>query len=570
MASALLLARLVTPILLASFVQHASGLWPIPRSLSTGASAVKLSPDFVIRLDVPHPPEDVRAAMSRSQSRLHSDTFQRLALGRSSADTNAVKHAHVLTALSITLHPGSSVRDIAQETTRAIDQKDESYELRIPISQPEATLIANTTLGLFRGLTTFEHLWYDANGTKYALDGPIAITDKPAFPYRGFSFDTSRNFYPVSDILRTLDAMSWVKLSVLYWHIIDSQSFPLEVDAFPQLSAKGAYSPEEVYSRDDVRHIIQYANERGIDVVMELDSPGHTTAISAAFPEHIACPAKSPWSKYASEPPAGQLRIASSSTLEFARTMFSAIADTLPGTMMSSGGDEVNLLCWEEDEQTMSDLVTRNITIEDALNEFVQTVQDVIIQHGKTPFIKSDMVLTHNAPVVNNTVVVVWQTSEDAASVAERGLHLIHQPSNYFYLDCGAGEWLGNDVLGNSWCDPFKTWQRAYSFDPYANLTTEQYSLVLGGQMPLWSEQSSPENLDPIIWPRLAAGAEVFWTGTALPDGSSRISANTTSTAQALARLNELRYRLVDRGVNAIALQPKWCALRPGECDLDS
>ena len=107
--------------------------------------------------------------------------------------------------------------------------------------------------------------------------------------------------------------------------------------------------------------------------------------------------------------------------------------------------------------------------------------------------------------------------------------------------------------------------------------------------MPLWSEQSSPENLDSIVWPRLAAAAEVFWIGDTLPDGSPRIGestlhvddeparligsyagANATSGTRAFARLNELRYRLVDRGVKAIALQPKWCALRPGECDLHS
>ncbi len=120
-----------------------------------------------------------------------------------------------------------------------------------------------------------------------------------------------------------------------------------------------------------------------------MDSPGHTNAISAAHPEHIACAAKSPWSTYASEPPAGQLRIASPATLAFARKMFASVAATLLGTMMSSGGDEVNLPCWGEDAETMADLARRNITIADALNEFVQTVQGVIKEHGKTPFIKS-------------------------------------------------------------------------------------------------------------------------------------------------------------------------------------
>ncbi|OSC97365.1 glycoside hydrolase family 20 protein [Trametes coccinea BRFM310] len=553
------------------FGHYGWAIWPIPRSLLTGTSPVKLSPDFVINLQgLSNPPADLASAISRTQSRLHSDSLERLVLGRGSGDAQAVEGAHLLSSLTASLQHGSPVRSIAEETTLAFDDKSESYELFIPDDRAVATLVANSTLGLLRGLTTFEQLWYDYKGTKYTLEAPIQIHDEPAFPHRGFSFDTSRNFFPVADIHRTLDAMSWVKLSILYWHIIDSQSFPLEVGAFPELSQKGAYSPEEIYTREDVNNIVAYANERGIDVIMELDTPGHTTAISAAHPEHIACAAKSPWSKYASEPPAGQLRIASPSTLSFARTLFSSVASALPGTMMSSGGDEVNLPCWEEDEETMADLVQRNITIADALNEFVQTVQGVIKEHGKTPFIKSDMVLTHKVPVVNDTVVVVWQTSEDAAAVANISLRFIHQPSNYFYLDCGAGEWLGNDILGNSWCDPFKTWQRAYSFDPYANLTTDQYALVLGGQMPLWSEQSSAENLDPIVWPRLAAGAEVFWTGSTLPDGSPRLGMNATSGTNALARLHELRYRLVDRGVKAIALQPKWCVLRPGECDLDA
>lgn len=121
----------------------------------------------------------------------------------------------------------------------------------------------------------------------------------------------------------------------------------------------------------------------------EMDSPGHTNAISAAHPEHIACAAKSPWATYASEPPAGQLRIASLATLAFARTLFASVAATLPGTMMSSGGDEVNLPCWADDAETVAELARRNMTIGEALDEFVLGVQEVLREHGKTPFIKS-------------------------------------------------------------------------------------------------------------------------------------------------------------------------------------
>lgn len=100
--------------------------------------------------------------------------------------------------------------------------------------------------------------------------------------------------------------------------------------------------------------------------------------------------------------------------------------------------------------------------------------------------------------------------------------------------------------------------QQAYTFDPLANLTAAQAPLVLGGQQLLWTEQSGPENLDPITWPRAAASAEVFWTG---PGGN---------VSAALPRLHELGYRMRTRGVQAINLQPEWCALRSYACDLHS
>jgi hexosaminidase len=124
-------------------------------------------------------------------------------------------------------------------------------------------------------------------------------------------------------------------------------------------------------------------------VFQELDSPGHTTGIAFAHPEHVSCANKTPWSKYASEPPAGQLRIANKNTLAFVKSLFDSVATIFTGTMMSSGGDEVNLACWEEDEDFVNDLHVANTSIPEALDSFVQEVQSVIKQHGKIPFIKS-------------------------------------------------------------------------------------------------------------------------------------------------------------------------------------
>ena len=113
-------------------------------------------------------------------------------------------------------------------------------------------------------------------------------------------------------------------------------------------------------------------------------------------------------------------------------------------------------------------------------------------------------------------------------------------------------------------CPPINTLVKAYTFDPLENISTTQTNLVLGGQHLLWTEQSGPENLDPIVWPRAAASAEVFWTGPVTGRGAS----DDRDVRTALPRLNELVYRFRRRGVRAISLQPEWCALRPFKCDL--
>ncbi|KAG1815815.1 glycoside hydrolase superfamily, partial [Suillus variegatus] len=158
----------------------------------------------------------------------------------------------------------------------------------------------------------------------------------------------------------------------------------------------------------------------------------------------------------------------------------------------------------------------------------------------------------------------IWISSADAAVVARRGFRIIQAPSNHFYLDYGAGEGLGGDPIGNGWRDPFKSYMNAYTFHPLANLTEAQYELVVGGEQILWNEQSDPQNVDPIVWPRAASSAEIFWSGKQ-PTGAA------LNVTEALPRLHvRRRYRMVQRGINGIPLQPQWCALRLDACDIYS
>jgi hexosaminidase len=464
--------------------------------------------------------------------------------------------------LQLTGPSSAKPQSIAVEATAQLGSRDESYSLTVPADGSTAVLKANSTLGLFRGLTTFSQLWYTSGDSIYTLQAPIQIDDSPAFPYRGFMLDTARNYFPVSDIKRTLDAMSWVKINTLHWHIVDSQSFPLVVDKFPELSQKAAYSPTSVYTVKDIQDIVKYAGERGIDIMMEIDTPGHTSAISKSHPEFIACPEASPWTQFANEPPAGQLRLADPKVLKFTQDLFTSVLKYLPSKYFSTGGDELNPNCYEKDPPTQASLKASGQTLAQALAGFVNGTHAAVRGTGKIPVVWEEMVLDHALSLPNDTVVMVWQSSYNVQSVVQKGYQVIHAPSDFFYLDCGGGGWVGKNVGGNSWCDPFKTWQKSYSFNPLANVPADQAHLILGGQHLLWTEQSGPQNLDPVVWPRAASSAEVFWTGATMPNGQPR------DVGEALARLHDLRYRMVNRGVNAINLQPHWCALRPGACDL--
>ncbi|KAH8085951.1 N-acetylhexosaminidase [Cristinia sonorae] len=558
-------------------VSPAVAQWPIPRNITRGNEIVKLDPNFAVLLgniDASTLP-DLNIAKEDTRTRVLRDNLQRLARSADLAvDNQQLQNASTIYNLTLYLNPGTSnLSDISSVVQQPLDTWDESYSLTISgeSGQAPSFIVANTTLGLLRGLTTFEQLWYTSNDLIYALDTPINIEDSPAYPYRGFMLDTSRNFIPVQDINRTLAGMSMAKLNVFHWHIVDSQSFPLQLPdgGFADLSEKGAYSIYETYNASEVQEITSYAASLGIQVMVEIDIPGHSAAIAQSHPEHIACNEASPWQSYANEPPAGQLRFAVNDTANFTTALLGQVAKLFPHAMISTGGDEINLDCYANDTQTQEVLASSGQSIDEALKHFLLHTHEVLQMITPRTVVWQDVVLNHSVGLsTNKTLVMVWDGVHGALDATSQGYQIIHAPSDYFYLDCGAGSWVadGSSNDWRSWCDPFKTWQKAYSFNPTANMTPNQAKLVLGGEQLLWTEQTDTNNLDSVIWPRAAVAAEIFWTGDTFPDGSNRTAPENLDGT--LARLHALRYRMVQRGLKATPLQPHWCAINPGNCSI--
>lgn len=555
---------LVTLLLFAA-IEAKTLLFPIPQNVSWTGSMNELSNNF-----------DIKGAKN-----VHVQ--------------NAARRYHRLILkerwVPVQVTPKQTLKQGGDLHTLLIDVKDnqvkldaginESYSLHVPSKGGQATLTANTWVGALRGLETFSQLVQAKDGKR---NGPLVahsvdISDSPRYEHRGILLDTSRNFYPVKHLLRTIDAQAFNKMNVLHWHATDSQSWPFYFKSHPELSKKGAYSPQETYSLKDVQTVIRYGESRGVRIVLEIDMPAHTASIGESHPDYIICGDEF-WSAYAAEPPAGQLDPLNKEAFELVKDIVKEATERFPDRLYHTGGDEINTACWELDEGIKSYTQQRNITTKEVWFEWTTKLLKYVTETlKKTPIIWEDPV-RDGGRYANNTVIQTWLAAPSIYT--KMGHDVIVSNYDYFYLDCGHGGWVGNDPryispnqtespndlfnyggVGGSWCAPFKTWQRIYSYDLTFGIEPSHTGRVLGGEVAVWSEQTGPTVLEPRLWPRSAAAAELYWSGS-YDDGGIRRTVQTVSE-----RFYDWVYRLQARGINAEPVQPKYCALHPNACDLN-
>lgn len=445
-------------------------LLPLPAEYMTGNTAACLQEWFEVKWDQDekHVPEDLRAAAARMMERINKSQHTYLSptggaeffpTGRCENWMDSIKLSFDGSAM---LENGT-YPSIFDNAIKPVEERvtAESYKL---VMHTHGTVMATayTALGLFRALTSFENMLYTIEQTVPPLvaEGdpmtkpwgdnaekakvfyfpytPYVITDKPAFPWRAVLLDTSRHFYSTRAIKGMLDTMASVKLNVFHWHIVDAQSWPLVLHGLEELAEKGAYSPRKTYSGADVRDIVRYAGERGIDVVIEIDTPGHTKSIAGAFPEYVACGTTSHWGGYANEPPAGQLRFADPEVTSFTSKIFAATAKLTRSPYFSTGGDELNEKCMLEDGPTLEALAANDWTLNDALRVFTNKTHATLRERGITPTVWQEMVLAHgDLELPKDTIVDVWIMASNVRAVLDKGYRVVHASADYFYLVSG-------------------------------------------------------------------------------------------------------------------------------------
>jgi hexosaminidase len=319
-------------------------------------------------------------------------------------------------------------------------QVDESYSIIIT-KDGRADISVVSSTGVLHALETFIQLFYQhsSGAGMYTNLAPVKIIDAPKFQHRGLNMDVSRNWYPVGNILRTIDALSWNKFNRLHIHMTDAQSWPLEVPALPDLSKKGAYQTGLSYSPSDFQKIQTYAVERGVEVIVEFDMPGHTTSIGLAYPNLITAFDAHPWDQYCAEPPCGSLKLNSSAVDKFLDILFS---DVLPrvkpySAYFHTGGDEVNVNAY-----LLDDTVGSNDTdvLQPLIQKLVERNHAQIRKAGLTPMVWEEMALDWNLTLGKDTVVQAWLSDESVAAIAAKGYKVLAGNYNFWVR-------IPNDVL---------------------------------------------------------------------------------------------------------------------------
>ncbi|XP_034831194.1 chitooligosaccharidolytic beta-N-acetylglucosaminidase [Maniola hyperantus] len=529
------------------------GLWPRPVTAALSIQTVRIHPNF-LRFDLSNAPVETRDILVEMT---HVAT-QNL-IDECDGNVSVVVETPVVVYITVKTTNLSLTLDTQEQYRLDLQSKESNAVIHI---------VAETVYGARHGLETFTQLVSSDkidDGDQYRcglrLVAGAKIWDQPVYKYRGFLLDTSRNFIPMDDIKRMIDAMATVKMNVFHWHVTDSHSFPLESKRVPQFTRYGAYSAYEIYSAEEVRELVHYARVRGIRVIIEIDSPAHAGngwqwGKEYGYGDLAVCVNARQWRGLCIQPPCGQLNPANPDMYRVLRDLYKDVAEYLPKpALFHMGGDEVFLGCWNSSEEIVSYMESKNYdTSVDGFiklwSEFHEKALDIwdeelsALGQEKQPVMLWSSELTQSHRIQKHLskdryIIEVWEpvNSPLLVQLMHLGYKVVSVPKDIWYLDHG---FWGKTKYSN--------WRRMYAH------TLPRDSHMLGGEVAAWSEYVDSQGIDTRVWPRTAAVAERLWADP----NSGAIAAE--------SRLQRLRTRLGSRGIRADVLSPQWCAQHDHHC----
>ena len=395
----------------------------------------------------------------------------------------------------------------------------ESYQLSI--TGKGISVVAPSAAGLFYGFQSLLQLAeQEADGTfSFPL---IEIKDSPRFSYRGLHLDVSRHFRTKEFLKKQLDAMARYKLNRFHWHLTDGAGWRLEIKRYPELTEQAAYRPYPnwkawwkggrkyctkdapgadggYYTQEDAREIVEYARQRHITVIPEIEMPGHSEEVLAVFP-HLSCSGK----PYVNS----EVCIGNEDTFTFLQNVLLEVMEIFPSEYIHIGGDEANMDSWRKCPLCQKRMKQEGLAdVKELQSYLIHRMEKFLNEHGRQLLGWDEILEGGLAP---RATVMSWRGEEGGIKAAKAGHDVIMTPGGFCYLDSYQdAPTTQPEAIGG-----YLTLEKVYFYDPIPEvLTKEGADYIQGVQANVWAEYiTTAEHMEYMVYPRLLALAEVAWT----------------------------------------------------------
>lgn len=409
---------------------------------------------------------------------------------------------------------------IALQLSDAISEKEEYH---LEVNKSGIQLQGNSHQGLFYGVQTLKQLLTPQAIVKKPILNFVSIKDAPEFGWRGMMLDVSRHFLAKDSVKKVIDILAMHKMNKFHWHLTDGIGWRIQIDKYPELTKKGAwrkvkkhkkpwedfeavYKDNEgevyggYYTKDDIKEIVAYAAERYIDVIPEIEMPGHSEAALQCYPELICEGAEN----------TGVYCAGNDASFDFLQNIVAEIVPLFPYKYLHIGGDEVGKGAWLNCKKCKKRMQDENLENGEELQSyFVKRMEKFIHAQGKK-LIGWDEILEGGLP--ERATVMSWRGFEGGIEAANAGHDVVMSPGSPLYFDHNQGK---SEFEPPSW-GGYNSLLAVYKFNPVPDdIAEDKRHHILGGQANLWTEQiKSLNHIQYMMLPRLSALSEALWTSS--------------------------------------------------------
>jgi len=402
-------------------------------------------------------------------------------------------------------------------------EKQEEGAYNLSISKKGIEIKAGSYQGVFYGFQSLKQLLTPKTIITKPILNFVEINDAPQFKWRGTMLDVSRHFQPLDSVKKVIDILAMHKMNKFHWHLVDGIGWRIQIDAYPELTNKGAWrkvkedkKPWEdfeitskngegevyggFYTKDEIKELVAYATERYIDVIPEIEMPGHSEAALQCYPEFTCVGAEN----------SGVYCAGNDSSFEFLQNIIAEVVELFPYKYIHIGGDEVGKEAWLQCKKCQKRMQTEDLkTAEELQSYFVKRMEVFIDSKGKK-LIGWDEILEGGLP--ERATVMSWRGVEGGIEAANAGHDVVMSPGSPCYFDHSQGK---SEFEPPSW-GGYNNLLSVYDFNPVPEeISEDKKHHILGGQANLWTEQiKTLQHIEYMLLPRLSAISEALWTRT--------------------------------------------------------